>query len=427
MYKPLAELIRPKSFDDICGQQHLVGQNGLLRRLTENGNIPNMIFYGPSGTGKTTTAGIIAEKTSRSLRFLNATTASLSDLRDIIGQVDTLMAPNGILLYLDEIQYFNKKQQQSLLEYTESGRITLIAATTENPYFYVYGALLSRATIFEFKPVPPEQVLRAVNRAAELWSSQNGERLELGGQIGSYIAQTCGGDVRKAVNAVELLANSCRPDGDGALRPSYEDAVQAAQRSAVRYDRDGDGHFDLLSAFHKSIRGSDPSAAVYYLARALAAGDLPSVCRRLLAAASEDIGLAYPSAAASVKACVDSALQLGMPEARLPLAQAAIMLATAPKSNSVVRAIDAAMNDIQNGKTYDIPANLRDAHYSGAGKLGRGLDYKYPHNYPNAWVEQQYLPDQLRGVEYYTFGDSKAEQRAREYWDAVKKGGKSEK
>lgn len=421
MYKPLADKIRPSGFEEIVGQEHILGENGLLRRMSDSGNITNMIFYGPPGTGKTTAAGIIASKAGRKLYRLNATTASLSDIKQITEELNTFEGINGVLLYLDEIQYFNKKQQQSLLEFIEDGRIVLIASTTENPYFYVYGAILSRSTIFEFKPLSTSDIKKAVCRAFEIWEKENGKTLEIESGVIEHIASCCGGDVRKSINTAELLANTAFIAEGGILKITLSDAQNAAQHSSVRYDRDGDSHFDVLSAFHKSLRGSDPDAAVYYLARALLSGDIPSICRRLLACSSEDVGMAYPQAVSIVKSCVDSALQLGMPEARLPLAQAAILIATAPKSNSVVMAIDKAMDMVQNGEFSDIPAHLKDAHYTGAKKLGRGIEYKYPHNYPNNWVCQQYLPDRLKDKTFYTYGKNKFETLNSEYWEKVRK------
>ena len=410
-FQPLADRIRPTTLADVVGQPHILGESGLLRRIIESGSIPNMIFYGPSGVGKTTVASIIAGQTERKLYRLNATTASISDIRQIFDELGTMLAPNGALIYLDEIQYFNKKQQQSLLEFIEDGRITLIASTTENPYFYVYSAILSRCTVFEFRPVGAEEVEPAVRRAFSLADPS----LSVSDEVCAHIASSCGGDVRKAMNAVELLAQAAR---GGTV--TLADAEQAAQRSAMRYDRDGDQHYDILSGLQKSIRGSDPDAAVHYLARLLGAGDLISACRRLLVIAAEDVGLAYPQAISIVKACVDTATQLGLPEARIPLADAAILLATAPKSNSGIRAIDAAMQDVRDGKAGEVPDYLKDSHYSGAGRLGHGLAYRFPHDYPNHWVEQQYLPDTLRGAHYYDYGENKTEQRAKAYWDAVK-------
>ena len=412
MYQPLADALRPQELSDVCGQQHILGENGLLRRIIESGSVPNMIFYGPSGTGKTTVANLIAKKPQRKLCKLTATTASSADIKEIYAQLDTFLAPNGVLLYLDEIQYFNKKQQQSLLEFMENGSLTLIASTTENPFFYVYNALLSRSTVFEFKPIEAADIQPAVRRAFSLADAS----LHVPEEVCAYIAAACGGDVRKAINAVELLVQTAGGD-----TVTMEDAQQAAQRSSVRYDRDGDQHYDILSGLQKSIRGSDPDAAVHYLARLLASGDLISACRRLMVIAAEDIGLAYPQALPIVKSCVDMANQLGLPEARIPLADAAILLATSPKSNSGIAAIDAAMADIHAGKSGDVPAYLKDSHYAGAKKLGRGLTYQYPHSYPNHWVRQQYLPDAIKDAQYYTYGDNKLEQKAKAYWDSIKK------
>ena len=418
--RPLADEIRPQTLDEVMGQSHILGENGLLRRIIEGGNIPNLLFYGPSGTGKTTVANIIAKRTNRPLHRLNATTASISDIKEIIGEIGTMLAPDGVLLYLDEIQYFNKKQQQSLLEFMENGKITLIASTTENPYFYVYNAVLSRSSIFEFKPLEAAEVLPAVERGIRLMSKRlEGEAVCEAG-VKEYIAAACGGDVRKAINAVELLLNSAKRE-HGKLMVSLADAQMVAQRSAMRYDREGDDHYDIASALMKSLRGSDPDAALHYLARLLEAGDLLTAIRRLLCSASEDVGMAYPQAALIVKALVDNALQLGLPEARLPLAHAAILLATAPKSNSVVAAIDAAMSDLRRGKTGDYPRHLQNVHADSAG-MERAQGYLYPHAYPNHWVKQQYLPDGLLDVQYYRYGSNKVEQAAKRYWDEVKRG-----
>ena len=416
--RPLADEIRPADLDEVVGQKHILGENGLLRRIIESGNIPNMVFYGPSGTGKTTVANIIARRTDRTLRRLNATNASLSDIKSIIGELDTLLTPGGVLLYLDEIQYFNKKQQQSLLEFIEDGRITLIASTTENPYFYVYNALLSRSTVFEFKPVSPADVLPAVRRAMDKVAAREGIAIEAEDGVAEKLAVSCGGDVRKAINGVELLF-AAAPRLDGKVRLTLADAEDATANSAMRYDREGDEHFDALSALMKSLRGSDPDAALHYLARLLEAGDLIGACRRLLCSASEDVGLAYPQAASIVKSCVDSALQLGLPEAKLPLAEAAILLATAPKSNSVVMGIDAAMSDVRAGKYGPPPRELQNVHADGAG-FEREQGYKYPHSYPHHWVAQQYLPDALLGTRYYEYGDNKNEQAARRYWEQIR-------
>ena len=418
-YRPLADEIRPKTLDEVVGQKHILGKDGLLRRIIEGGDIPNLIFYGPSGTGKTTVANIIAQRTNRPLHRLNATTASISDIKDIIADIGTLLAPDGVLLYLDEIQYFNKKQQQSLLEFMENGKITLIASTTENPFFYVFGAVLSRSTVFEFKQITAEDALPAIDRGVDLLNERMGGNLVLEDGVREHIACACGGDIRKAMNALELLSSAARRE-DGKLLISLEDAQTAAQKSAMRYDREGDNHYDIASALMKSLRGSDPDAAVHYLARLLEAGDLITAIRRLLCSASEDVGLAYPQAVPIVKACVDSALQLGLPEAKLPLSEAAILLATWPKSNSACMAIDAAMADVRAGRTGDIPRELQNVHADSAG-MEREQGYLYPHDFPGHWVKQQYLPNELKNRKYYQYGDNKTEQAARRYWEEIKK------
>ena len=419
MYRPLADELRPKTLEEVVGQDEILGEGKMLRRMIESGTVPNLIFYGPSGTGKTTVANIIAEATKRKLYKLNATTASTADVKEIVSQLDTLLAPNGVLLYLDEIQSFNKKQQQSLLEHIENGKITLIASTTENPYFYIFNAILSRSTVFEFKPITPEAVLKAVRRAVDYMANKTGLTVTAEDGALEHIASSCGGDVRKSVNAVEAIFLAAKL-GEKTLCITLDDAKAVSQRSAMRYDRGGDNQYDCLSALMKSIRGSDPDAAIHYLARFLEAGDLPSCCRRILCSVAEDIGLAYPMALPIVKACVDSALQLGMPEARLPLADAVIFLATCPKSNSGCMAIDAALADVRRGKVGPFPRELQNVHADSAGQE-REQGYLYPHSYPNHWVRQQYLPDNLVGTEYYRYGDNKTEQAAKRYWEEIKK------
>ena len=418
-YRPLADEIRPQHLDEVVGQRHILGENGLLRRIIEGGSVPNLIFYGPSGTGKTTVANIIAKRTNRPLHRLNATTASISDIKDIMADIGTLMAPEGVLLYLDEIQYFNKKQQQSLLEHIENGKITLIASTTENPYFYVFNAILSRSTVFEFKQIDASAALQAVKRAVSFMEQRTA--LKAVPQEGAleYIAQCCGGDLRKAMNAVEVLFSAGIPEGDH-LVLTLADAKAVTQKSAMRADRDGDNHYDLLSALQKSIRGSDPDAACHYLARLLEAGQMQSACRRLMVIAAEDVGLAFPQIIPVVNACVDMAFKLGMPEARIPLGDAAVLMATSPKSNSGHVALDAALADVRKGMVGDFPRHLQNVH-ADSYTMEREQGYRYPHDYPNHWVQQQYLPDNLVGTRYYEYGPNKLEQAAKAYWDAIKK------
>ena len=420
MYQPLADLIRPQSLDEVYGQEHILAEGAILRRLIDSGNIPNMVFYGPSGTGKTTVAQIIAKQTNRTLYQLNATTASTADIKNIVSQLDTFMAPEGVLLYLDEIQSFNKKQQQSLLEYIENGKITLIASTTENPYFYVFNAILSRSTVFEFKQISAEAALKAVKRAVTFLEQRTALVAQPEEGALEHIAGACGGDLRKALNAVEVLFSAGRPEGDK-LSLTLADARAVTQKSAIRADRDGDQFYDLLSALQKSIRGSDPDAAVYYLGVLLEAGQLQSACRRLMVIAAEDVGLAYPMIIPIVNASVDMALKLGMPEARIPLGDAAILMATSPKSNTGHIALDAAMADVRKGKGGDFPRHLQNVHVD-TYTQEREQGYKYPHNYPNRWVQQQYLPDELVGTRYYEYGENKLEQAAKAYWEAIKNG-----
>ena len=419
MYQPLADLLRPTTLDEVYGQEHILGKDAVLRRLVESGNVPNMIFYGPSGTGKTTVANIIAKQTNRTLYKLNATTASTADIKEIVAQLDTFLAPNGVLLYLDEIQSFNKKQQQSLLEHIENGKITLIASTTENPYFYVFNAILSRSTVFEFKQIDAKASLQAVLRAVRFLEERNGLRAEPEEGALEYIAGACGGDLRKAMNAVEVMLSAGRPE-NGILPLTLADAKAVTQKSALRADRDGDNFYDLLSALQKSIRGSDPDAACHYLARLLEAGQMQSACRRLMVIAAEDVGLAYPQIIPIVNACVDMALKLGMPEARIPLGDAAVLMATSPKSNSGHIALDSALADVKKGKGLGFPRHLQNVH-ADSYTMEQEQGYQYPHDFPNHWVQQQYLPDDLVGTRYYEYGPNKLEQAAKAYWDTIKK------
>ncbi|WMJ22075.1 replication-associated recombination protein A [Paludicola sp. MB14-C6] len=416
MATPLAELIRPKSLDDVVGQPHLLGIGKPLRRIIESGHIPNMIFYGSSGIGKTTVARIIAEKTNMRLHKLNGTSCSTADIKAIVEELDTIVGHNGILLYLDEIQYLNKKQQQSLLEHIENGNITLIASTTENPYFYIYNAILSRSTVFEFKPVTPDEIRKAVTRAFSLLEQQYSQKAIVEENVVEHIAQTCGGDVRKSMNAAELCYLSANINENGEREVTLELAEMLAQKSSMKYDRDGDQHYEILSALQKSVRGSDENAALHYLARLMEAGDLISACRRILVMASEDVGLAYPQAIPIVKACCDMARELGLPEARIPLADAVVLLATAPKSNSAYNGINSAMIDVQKGLAGDIPSHLKNAHYDAETKsLSGAKGYKYPHEFKNHFVKQQYLPNELKDRVYYSFGENKNEQAAKAY------------
>ncbi len=423
MKSPLADRLRPTVIEEVSGQKHILGEGKLLRRLIESGDeVPNMIFYGPSGVGKTTVANIIASKTGKTLHRLNATTASVSDIKDIISSLDGFLGADGVLLYLDEIQHFNKKQQQSLLEFMENGKITLIASTTENPYFYVYNAVLSRSVVFEFLPLERADIEQALSFAIEKLSKTDykGCKLRVTDDAKKHIAESSAGDVRKALNALEISLMGAALNERGEMLVDLELSEQATQKKAIRHDRDGDSHYDLLSALHKSIRGSDPDASVYYLARLLTAGDMQGAIRRLLASASEDVGLAYPQAVVIVKACCDSALQLGLPEAKLPLAEAAVLLATAPKSISAYKAINEAMADIEIMDTGNIPRQLQNVHFDGEGDLPKGQNYLYPHDYPNHWVSQQYLPDKIKDRKYYEYGDNKIEQSVKEYWKKIK-------
>ena len=420
MSMPLAAAIRPKELSDVCGQKHLLSEDSVFRRAIENGVAHNMIFFGPSGVGKTTVASIIAKKTGKKLFKLNGTQSSTSDIKDIISQVNTFGTENGILLYLDEIQYLNKKQQQSLLEVIEDGSVTLIASTTENPYFSIFNAILSRCTVFEFKPLNAEDVKEGITNAITNYGKENNITVEISPEALQTLSYGCGGDMRKCFNALELLLAAGQKE-DNVLKITDQMAKQVTQRSSNRFDNSGDVHYNLLSALQKSIRGSDENAALHYLARILEGDGLISAVRRLQVIACEDIGLAYPQAVSIVKACCDIALQTGMPEARIPLAHAVILLATAPKSNSNEVAIDLAFADVKSGNFSDVPAHLKDSSTFENRSLSDDKNYLYPHIYPNHWIKQQYLPDAIKDRVYYQPGENKNEQAAKAYWEKIKK------
>ena len=415
--RPLADRMRPETFADVFGDEKLFSDGGIFPKMIETGHIPNMIFYGPSGTGKTTAANILSKAAGKTMRRLNATSASLSDIKEVVAETSSLYGSDGVLLYFDEIQYFNKKQQQSLLEFIEDGRITLIASTTENPYFYVYSAIISRSAVFEFKPLSVDALSKAIERARKFLSDEKGAEIICDADAVRIMAQSSAGDARRAINLFENIA--VVSDGHitaESVRTFLPDVMMSG------FDKSGDGHYDLLSAYQKSIRGSDPDAAVFYLAKILSGGDLLSACRRIQVIASEDIGLAYPMAAAITHACVESALKLGLPEASIPLANATVMLATAPKSNSAYLAYGAAAADVASGKGAVPPRTLQNVHLDGENVAQKGQNYKYPHDFKNHYVGQQYLPDDLKNKKYYEFGENKTEQAAKAYWELIKNG-----
>lgn len=421
MPSPLADRIRPKELSDMVGQSHIFGENSLFSNLINSNQIPNMIFYGPPGTGKTTTAKIICKKANKTFFKINATNSSLSEIKNIITEINPITAPNGAIIYIDEIQYFNKKQQQSLLEYIENGKITLIASTTENPYFYIYNALLSRSNVFEFKALDSEDIKKALERAILFLENEQNIKINCSNESLDKISKISGGDVRKALNNLELLYLSSNIK-DGFLTIDNNNLLNQLENNySACYNKSGDEHYDLLSALQKSLRGSDPHAAVYYLAKLLKSGELISACRRILVCACEDVGLAYPNIFPIVKSLTDIALQVGMPEARIPLADAVILIAMSPKSNSAYKAVNEAFKDLQSGYDYPAPRHLQNVHCDSTDSDTANIQYKYPHSYPNHWINQQYLPDNIKNKKYYYPQENKNETAFKNYREKITK------
>jgi len=416
--RPLADRVRPIELNDIVGQSHIIGEGKLLNRMMQSKVIPNMIFYGPSGTGKTTIANILAKSSNKEFYKINGTNTNIDDIKRVIAQIGTLHTMNGILLYIDELHYLNKRQQQSILEYIENGDITLIGSTTENVNFSIFNALLSRCTIIEFKPLNTSDLIKGLKRVISLEKSRLNIEITYEDKAIDYIAEVSAGDLRRTLNTVELIINTYAIYNPHEINIDIDKAIECSQSKIINYDRDGDGHYNLLSFFQKSIRGSDEQASVHALARLIKGGDLNSICRRLLVIASEDIGLAYPQAISIVKSCTDSAVQLGFPEARIPLAQATILLASLPKSNTAYMAINAALDDLDRIDVGQIPYNLCDSHSNSSIK-NKGV-YLYPHDYPNGYVKQQYMPDNIKNKTYYKYGNNKFEQSMKSYWDKIK-------
>lgn len=417
MVSPLPERLRPSCIDEIIGQDHIFGENKILPKLISSGNIPNMIFYGPPGTGKTSAAKIISKKSNKKFLKINATTASSNDIKQIISETNPIISPNGILLYIDEIQYFNKKQQQSLLEYVENGKITLIASTTENPYFYIYGALLSRCHVFEFKSIPHKEIKKGIAKSINFLEKENNIKISADDIIIEKISTICGGDMRKAINILEIYFMSKFQSNKKIIKLEYDDIFKEIEKNPIySYNKNGDEHFDLISALQKSLRGSDPQASIYYLARLLDCGELISACRRILVCACEDVGLAYPSLPTQIKALTDIAIQVGLPEAHIPLANAVILIALSPKSNSAYKAINNAFDDIKKGNVFSPPRHLKNIHCDSEQETNL-TEYQYPHQYKNHYINQQYLPDEIKNKQYYYPQENKNEISFKNHWE----------